>query len=236
MADDEYRRALMENLGATADEAAVVNTKKVKLVRGEKITREEEAVPETEDVQFIDDSEEARRKREDDALSKATAEYYASSNGGYGEYKQFGRMENVVDEDAVADEEAQALRKSLEAMVGAGSKGTGSDIRILMQCPTELEEKARYLSPSEIAYCEHAPDPQASTAGRIAAKHAVSHALRVQDESLFKDIEVMSSSTKAPTVLLSGLAKTAADAMDVKTVKVTISHSGKYAIAAAAAV
>ena len=184
-------------------------------------------------------------EEEDAQQSAAAAAYYANTTG-YGDYTQYGTAQEPVEaaagdaagegEGDIGIEGAEAVRRMLEEVMGDGAS-KGSDVQVVAEVPSEMDDLVRYLTPSELAYCEHAPDKAASRAGRIAAKNAVAAALRREAKDLYRDIEVVPSSTHAPAVMLTGDALEAAQELgDDIAVKVTISHSGAFAIAAAIAV
>jgi len=94
----------------------------------------------------------------------------------------------------------------------------------------------RNFSQQEISYCRAQPNPQASFTGRWSAKEAVFKSLKVQSKGAgapLKDIEIVNSETGAPTVVLHGDAKAAADKAGVKDTTVSISHSDAQVIAVA---
>jgi len=143
-----------------------------------------------------------------------------------------------------------ALREMNEGLRGgAGSqRGVGIDCQLVSEIDVSLQSAAfveRNFTEAEIAYCRSAPDPSSSFAGRWAAKEAVVKALSSCDSSgsslwegghaPLRDIEVLRQKGAAPVVKLSGHAEAVAKALGVTTVKVSISHSGDYAVAQAVA-
>ena len=101
----------------------------------------------------------------------------------------------------------------------------------------------RNFTKTEIAYCQSAPSPSSSFAGRWAAKEAVIKAITsssLDSSPLWAgaskpliDIEILASSSGAPKVILRGHAKRVADVLGVSEVKVSISHTDTMAIAQA---
>merc|ERR1719198_628911 len=93
----------------------------------------------------------------------------------------------------------------------------------------------RNFTSKEIAYCQSAPSPCSSFAGRWAAKEAVIKAIScssLDSSPLWAgaskpliDIEIMASTSGAPRVTLRGHAKRVADVLGVSQVKVSISHT-----------
>ncbi|OQS01704.1 fatty acid synthase subunit alpha [Achlya hypogyna] len=101
---------------------------------------------------------------------------------------------------------------------------------------------ARNFTPAEIAYCEASAAPAASFAGRWAAKEAVVKAicnanptaqLTSGPEAPLIDIEIGRSTSGAPTVTFTGRALAAFQVSNLSSVKLSISHSGDYAVAQA---
>ena len=94
----------------------------------------------------------------------------------------------------------------------------------------------RNFTQQEITYCRAQPNPQASFTGRWSAKEAVFKSLKVESKGAgapLKDIEIVNAETGAPTVVLHGDAKAAADKSGVKDTTVSISHSDAQVIAVA---
>ncbi|GAB7339607.1 hypothetical protein MBLNU457_6205t1 [Dothideomycetes sp. NU457] len=94
----------------------------------------------------------------------------------------------------------------------------------------------RNFTAQEISYCRKAANPQASFAGKWSAKEAVFKSLKVQGQGAgapLKDIEIVNDESGAPTVVLHGSAKSAADGAGVKSTTVSISHSDSQVIAVA---
>ncbi|KAL4972439.1 hypothetical protein BDW66DRAFT_144142 [Aspergillus desertorum] len=94
----------------------------------------------------------------------------------------------------------------------------------------------RNFTASEQQYCQNAPSPQSSFAGRWSAKEAVFKSLGVCSKGAgapLKDIEIENDSNGAPTVKLHGAAAEAAKEAGVKQISVSISHSDTQAVAVA---
>ncbi|KAF7185747.1 Fatty acid synthase subunit alpha [Pseudocercospora fuligena] len=94
----------------------------------------------------------------------------------------------------------------------------------------------RNFTDSEIAYCKKASSPQSSFTGKWSAKEAVFKSLKVASRgggAPLKDIEILNDENGAPTVMLHGEAKSAAQASGVKSTTVSISHSDAQVIAVA---
>ncbi|KAL3433393.1 hypothetical protein BDV09DRAFT_112089 [Aspergillus tetrazonus] len=94
----------------------------------------------------------------------------------------------------------------------------------------------RNFTASEQQYCQNAPSPQSSFAGRWSAKEAVFKSLGVCSKGAgapLKDIEIENDSNGAPTVKLHGAAAEAAKEAGVKHISVSISHSDTQAVAVA---
>jgi phosphopantetheine--protein transferase-like protein len=137
-----------------------------------------------------------------------------------------------------------------EALVKAASqvpgKGVGVDVQLVSE--VNIDNKTfleRNFTKKEISYCSGSSSPSSSYAGRWAAKEAVIKAVSAAATSNaaplwtqgagapLKDIEILREEGKAPVVVFHGAAKQIAAKAGVKEVKVTISHSGSYAVAMA---
>ncbi|KAL4801748.1 hypothetical protein BDV18DRAFT_164560 [Aspergillus unguis] len=94
----------------------------------------------------------------------------------------------------------------------------------------------RNFTASEQQYCQSAPSPQSSFAGRWSAKEAVFKSLGVSSKGSgapLKDIEIENDTNGAPTVKLHGVAAEAAKEAGVKQISISISHSDAQAVAVA---
>lgn len=146
--------------------------------------------------------------------------------------------------------EKEGIRRALEEALGAvagGALGIGVDVQLISEInienPNFLE---RNFTPAEIAYCRAAPDPHASFAGRWAAKEAVVKAkMNVKPEGRnytrgggapLIEIEILPGISGAPVVVQHGRAVESARELGIGEIKVSISHSGEYVVAAALAV
>lgn len=137
-----------------------------------------------------------------------------------------------------------ALKSALSEVLPGKALGLGVDIQriadINIENPNFIE---RNFTPAEIAYCEAAPNPHASFAGRWAAKEAVVKAkmnLFPEGPNRTKgaaapliDIEVLPGNSGAPYVVQHGHALENAKILGVSQIKVSISHSGEYVAAVA---
>ncbi|KAJ9459087.1 Fatty acid synthase subunit alpha [Diplonema papillatum] len=235
---DDYRKALLEGLGTDESDLARVAEQK-----GKWVMRSPDG--QAEQSQASDVAGEAASAGGTAGLP--SGDQQAGPGGycsGYGDYTEFGSLQSTKEpgadggEKAAQQAELGELQKTLEAMVSGGgaNSNTGSAVVPLTDAPASVSDAFSFLTPSEAAYCDHAPDTRSSIAGRLAAKRAVLTALGVADSdraSLYPQVEVMSSSTDAPAVLLSDKPRELAERLGAPTVKVTISHSGHYAVAAA---
>jgi len=154
-------------------------------------------------------------------------------------------------------EDSQAMNTILKKMaentvtgtenIGLASKvgnGVGVDVALISEINIENEGFIqRNFTSSEINYCQAKPDVRSSFAGKWAAKEAVIKAISsysLEAKKIWegagaplKDIEVVIAESGAPKVLLSKELNDKVKAVGVNDVKVTISHSGQFAIAMA---
>ncbi|KAL1634246.1 hypothetical protein SLS58_010751 [Diplodia intermedia] len=96
---------------------------------------------------------------------------------------------------------------------------------------------ARNYTEGELTYCKASPDPNASLAGRWAAKEAVFKSLNVSSKgagAAMRQIEIVSEEG-IPIVKLHGEAKKALEMQNIKDIRLSISHSDSVAIAIALA-
>lgn len=138
-------------------------------------------------------------------------------------------------------------RQILSSFGGEEQRGVGVDVELISAI--NLENDAfleRNFTQQEIDYCRSRPDPQSSFAGRWSAKEAVVKAVSsfnleaakvwTQGSAApLKEIEVVMAESGAPSVVFAGAAAEAAAKAGVHEVKVSISHSGEYAVAVATA-
>ncbi|KAI9138416.1 fatty acid synthase [Paraphysoderma sedebokerense] len=142
------------------------------------------------------------------------------------------------------DAKGEIMNRILEELSHSKSnRGVGVDVELVSSINIHNETfLSRNFSPREIEYCMKKPDVQSSFAGKWAAKESVIKAIssyRTQMEKVWtqgaaaplKDIEVITAKSGAPEVVLHGEALQAAAKVGVKELKVTISHSGSYAVA-----
>ena len=88
---------------------------------------------------------------------------------------------------------------------------------------------------AERRHCLKAPDPEASLAGRFAAKEAVLKVLGTgwRKGISWQDIEIRNDPSGRPGVTLSGECRRVADRLGIDDVLVSISHIETHAIASA---
>ncbi|GAB7357068.1 hypothetical protein MBLNU459_g7884t1 [Dothideomycetes sp. NU459] len=135
--------------------------------------------------------------------------------------------------DASTTETVEALLK-----INASSNSSpGVDIETIDAVNIENETMIeRNFTQQEIAYCRKAANPQASFTGKWSAKEAVFKSFKVASQGAgapLKDIEIVNDENGAPTVVLHGAAKAAAQEKGVKSTTVSISHSDTQVIAVA---
>ena len=96
--------------------------------------------------------------------------------------------------------------------------------------------KQRLFTPREIAECEGKGNPIASFAGRFAAKEAVLKSLGTGLRGVkWVEIEIIGDSLGRPEVQLYGAALKLAKELRITTIRVSISHISKLALAFAVA-
>jgi holo-[acyl-carrier protein] synthase len=91
----------------------------------------------------------------------------------------------------------------------------------------------RLFTPGEVAYCERYKNKFERYAGRFAAKEAAMKALGTgwSGGVRWRDIEVVREPTGKPSLQLAGVARQIADHLGVKSIALTITHSGNLALA-----
>src|SRR5271154_6827508 len=116
--------------------------------------------------------------------------------------------------------------------------GLGIDVAEVGRIRAVVEAQAerflkRVYTPEEVAYCEQFKNKYERYAGRFAVKEAAMKALGTGWSSGVRwvDVEVVRHASGRPTLTLKGEAKRIADAMGVKNILVTISHTAEQAIA-----
>ncbi len=88
--------------------------------------------------------------------------------------------------------------------------------------------KAKIFTPGEIKYCESKAEPAIHFAGRFAAKEAIKKALLSSNRKLnvpFNRLEIMNDENGAPLV------KILSEVQDKIPIRVSISHTGDFAVA-----
>ena len=116
--------------------------------------------------------------------------------------------------------------------------GLGLDITEVDRIQAAIERHGRAFlqriyTPSEIAYCEKHRNRAERFAGRFAAKEAAMKALGTgwSHGVRWVDIEVVREPSGKPTLKLSGRTQEIAGRLGVKTISLTITHSGNAALA-----
>jgi holo-[acyl-carrier protein] synthase len=91
----------------------------------------------------------------------------------------------------------------------------------------------RLYTPEEVAYCESHKNKFERYAGRFAAKEAGMKALGTgwRRGVRWRDIEVVREPSGKPTLRLAGVALRIAEGLGVKTISLSITHSGNLALA-----
>jgi holo-[acyl-carrier protein] synthase len=91
----------------------------------------------------------------------------------------------------------------------------------------------RLYTPGEVAYCESHKNKFERYAARFAAKEAAMKALGTgwRLGVRWRDIEVANAPSGKPSLLLAGVARQFADKLGVKSISLSITHSGNLALA-----
>ena len=91
----------------------------------------------------------------------------------------------------------------------------------------------RLFTPGEVAYCERYKNKFERYAGRFAAKEAAMKALGTgwSGGVRWRDIEVVREASGKPSLQLAGVARHIADRLSVRSIALTITHSGNLALA-----
>jgi len=120
--------------------------------------------------------------------------------------------------------------------------GTGIDIIEISRIEDALDRHgARFLdrvfTPAESEYCRSQAAPAQHLAGRFAVKEAVLKALGTgwSGRMRWRDVEVKRGASGEPSAELHGAAARRAAEMGIVKVHVSISHSGRHAVAHAIA-
>jgi holo-[acyl-carrier protein] synthase len=116
--------------------------------------------------------------------------------------------------------------------------GMGIDIAEVKRIAAVIEsQRERFLqrvyTPAEVAYCEQFKNRYERFAGRFAAKEAAMKALGTgwRRGVRWVDLEVVRELSGRPTLSLNGEARKIADALGVKNISITITHTADQAIA-----
>jgi holo-[acyl-carrier protein] synthase len=116
--------------------------------------------------------------------------------------------------------------------------GMGIDVAEVKRIQAVMEsQKERFLrrvyTQEEIAYCEQFKNKFERYAGRFAAKEAAMKALGTgwSRGVRWVDVEVVRKPGGRPTISLKGEAKKIADALGVKNIALSITHTAEQAIA-----
>ncbi len=116
--------------------------------------------------------------------------------------------------------------------------GLGIDVAEVKRIQRVLEAQGerflrRVYTPDEAAYCEQFKNKYERYAGRFAVKEAAMKALGTgwSRGVRWVDIEVVRVKGRRPTLALKGEAKKIADALGVKNIAVSITHTSEQAFA-----
>lgn len=116
--------------------------------------------------------------------------------------------------------------------------GLGLDIAEIDRIKAAIERHGtpfleRVFTPNEVAYCERYKNKFERYAGRFASKEAAMKALGTgwSGGVRWRDIEVVREASGKPSLQLAGAAGEIADRLGVKTIAITITHSGNLAVA-----
>jgi len=167
---------------------------------------------------------------------------------------QIGARKQVSSATEVPSVSVAAPKKLLESSISesgsqlivSSGQGLGVDVEPIATFSDFASKKSfieRNFTAKEIAYCQSAPSPASSFAGRWAAKEAVVKAICSANPNAssitqgaaapLKEIEIVKSTSGAPGVTLSGKALEKFHLSNLSSIKVSISHSGDYAVAQA---
>jgi holo-[acyl-carrier protein] synthase len=119
----------------------------------------------------------------------------------------------------------------------------GVDIVSIERISKKIKDKNnrfvdRVYTNFEKKYCKNKENISYHFAGRLAAKEAVSKALKIPWDERginWKDIEIINDKNNIPDVILYGDVKLIADEKKIKDIKISISHEKEYAVAFAIA-
>ena len=105
-----------------------------------------------------------------------------------------------------------------------------SEVRRLLD--VSARAKRRVFTPREVADCERAGDPDRHFAGRFCTKEALFKALGRGWQGMgWTEVEVRADSGGAPRLVATGRMKTMLEALGVRSVGLSISHTGDLAMA-----
>lgn len=129
--------------------------------------------------------------------------------------------------------DASELATSLVSHLKNPTRGVGVDVQLITDVSLDPNFIERNFTEAEITYCSAHPEPLTAFAGKWAAKEAIIKALCSKEESKpawlcgpggsLKAVEVLASASGAPQASINGEAR--------PDIKLSISHSGSYAIA-----
>ncbi|KAJ3065316.1 3-oxoacyl-[acyl-carrier-protein] synthase, partial [Rhizoclosmatium hyalinum] len=170
----------------------------------------------------------------------------SKDNTGSWSFNEKGIKNSTLRSTPAETEVSQALIAAAAEVVPSAGQGVGVDVQLISEVNVENSVFVeRNFTAAEIAYCSKSSSPQSSFAGRWAAKEAVVKAVSSLASGApvwtkgsaapLAEIEVLREEGKAPVVVFHGDAKAAVEKAGVKNVKITISHSGSYAVAMAIA-
>jgi holo-[acyl-carrier protein] synthase len=115
--------------------------------------------------------------------------------------------------------------------------GIGTDLVHIDRIRSEIERNPAFtknvFTQAEIDWCEACFDPATRYSGRFAAKEAFYKALptRIQNETTWLDIEILSGSNGKPEIRPSLNCNSLLRRFGVSTISVSISHENEFAIA-----
>ncbi|KAL4780488.1 hypothetical protein BJX76DRAFT_337894 [Aspergillus varians] len=173
---------------------------------------------------------------EDDLQSKVflNPDYRVTADKKTSELKYSAKPPVATDKGA---ESTKAVIESLAKAHATENSKVGVDVETIESINiTNKTFIERNFTTGEQQYCQSAPSPQSSFAGRWSAKEAVFKSLGVCSKGAgapLKDIEIENDSNGAPAVKLHGAAAEAAKEAGVKQISVSISHSDVQAVAVA---
>ncbi|ORY41089.1 fatty acid synthase [Rhizoclosmatium globosum] len=170
----------------------------------------------------------------------------SKDNTGSWSFNEKGIKNSTLRSTPAETEVSQALIAAAAEVAPSAGQGVGVDVQLISEVNVENSVFVeRNFTAAEIAYCSKSSSPQSSFAGRWAAKEAVVKAVSSLASGApvwtkgsaapLAEIEVLREEGKAPVVVFHGDAKAAVEKAGVKNVKITISHSGSYAVAMAIA-